>query len=108
MVFFPNRIPSFIISPITKDATFSKIIPKDSVRTGYLFKMIRITGPHTWQQHGVPFFKFLSSLHGKKEGEKRREGEGRGEQERGKKIRYSLGKNYYQYNDYSLQQDLLQ
>lgn len=40
--------------------------------------------------------------------ERGREKEGRGEQGRGKKIRYSLVKNYYQYNDYSLQQDLLQ
>lgn len=38
--------------------------------------MIKIPGPHTWQQYGVPFFKFLSSLYEKKERE-RKGGEGR-------------------------------
>lgn len=67
--------------------------------------MSRIPGPHTWKQSGVPFFKFPSSLYGKKEGEK---GGGEERVRERKRIKYSVRKNFIERDDYSLQLDLLQ
>lgn len=80
---FSNCIPCFIISPITEETTFSKIFPKDSVRLACSSKWSGFLNL-TWQQRGIPFFKFPSSLHRKKEGERGMEGKGRRKQGRGK------------------------
>lgn len=74
-----RRTPSSIILPITKDATFIRMFPKSSVRTGWRFKMIGFLDPT--QDSSMEFVS--SSLPGHYIGRKR-EREGRGGKKRGR------------------------